>query len=387
MNRFSKCVGNRVECYGCGMCASVCKTRVLEMQLNKRGFMVPRVVNSDGCTNCGLCSTICNYQKHESPSFSMPLAVYAGWSNNPDVRKMCSSGGVAYDIALKFLSLGYKICSVKYDATNKIVEHCIIDDIQSLNDSAGSKYLQSHTQNAFSNICTKEKYVIIGTPCQIDMWRRYLKRIKREDNFILVDFFCHGVPSYNIWLKYLSENGLRDFAVNKVTWRDKSAGWHSSWNISVYDSEHANLDAPYYRSSSKDGDSFYFMFLSNCALNPSCYSDCKYKEFKSSADIRLGDLWGSKYKNNEEGVSACLAFTTKGDETLKSINATMTKCGNADVAEGQMKHHISKPWYYNLVADAIRSRRISLKSIRKAFVISEILGFQLSKLYKKLTSK
>lgn len=387
MSDTSKCVGNRQECYGCGMCAAVCKTRVLSMKLNKLGFMVPRIVNQEACTNCGLCSVICNYGTTEFPAFSKPLASYAGWSNSHDVKKMCSSGGIAYELCIKFLSDGYKICAAKYNADSKKVEHYIIENESQLKDSVGSKYLQSHTQEAFANISPRERHVIIGTPCQIDMWRRYLRKIKKEDNFLLIDFFCHGVPSYNVWTKYLSENGLVDRMIKSVTWRDKSRGWHKSWNISAYKADRPEDYRLSYRSSSQDGDSFYFMFLSNCALNPACYSECKYKEFSSSADIRLGDLWGNLYKENEEGVSACVAFTPKGNDALQAINATLLKCGEEDVAEGQMKHHIAKPWYYCLVSKAIISPFISLKTIRKTFVISEIVHYQLSKLSKLISRK
>lgn len=300
---------------------------------------------------------------------------------------MCSSGGIAYELSLKFLSGGYKICAAKYDADNKIVGHYIIENEEELKGSVGSKYLQSNTQEAFSNISTRDKYVVIGTPCQIDMWRRYLRKIKKEDNFVLIDFFCHGVPSYNIWTKYLSENNLIDRKIESVTWRDKSNGWHQSWNICVVKSTEFGDQEPSYQSSSKDGDLFFFMFLSNCALNPACYSQCKYKEFNSSADIRLGDLWGNLYKDNDEGVSACVAFTPIGDYALESINATLFTCSKEEVAEGQMKSHIVKPWYYSLVAKAVVSPHISLKSIRKTFVFAEIVRYQFSKISMLLSRK
>ena len=32
---------------------------------------------------------------------------------------------------------------------------------------------------------------------------------------------------------------------------------------------------------------------------------------KSAADIRVGDLWGSTYQRNQDGVSALITFTEK----------------------------------------------------------------------------
>lgn len=387
MNKMSKCVGNRDVCYGCGLCTVVCPTNVLAMHVNTQGFYVPRIVNANACTNCGLCSRICNYKTDEPAAFNAPLKSYAAWSNNSEIRRVCSSGGIGYEIAKVFLDKGYKICGARYNVEQKIVEHYIIENEEQLKDSAGSKYLQSRSESAFREVDLNQKYVVFGTPCQIDMWRRRLKLLKKEDNFLLVDFFCHGVPSYNIWTKYFTENTDNIEPCEAITWRDKISGWHQSWNISSYNKQDFWDEKPKYRSSSKNGDTFYFMFLSNIALNPACYSDCKYKECSSSADIRIGDLWGHLYANNEEGVSAVLTFTEKAKSVLGKINTTLIPHTSDVITEGQMKERISKPWYYSVVSKAIRASFISLSSIRKVFVLSEIGTYQILKIKKCLIRK
>ena len=55
------------------------------------------------------------------------------------------------------------------------------------------------------SINKKEKYLVTGTPCQIDSFRKYIKKFRVEDNFVLMDFFCHGVPSKLVWDKYITE--------------------------------------------------------------------------------------------------------------------------------------------------------------------------------------
>ena len=43
-----------------------------------------------------------------------------------------------------------------------------------------------------------------------------------------------------------------------------------------------------------------------------CYEKCrKLKYDRSSADIRIGDLWGRMYKHNEKMVSAAVADTKR----------------------------------------------------------------------------
>ena len=379
----TKSVGNKTSCYGCGMCNIVCNTNALSMVRNEAGFLVPYLSNPDRCTNCGICSTICAHGTNllQSAEFEKPIGSYAGWSNDKRIRKICSSGGIGFEIGRLMEVEGYSLCAAYYDSYSAEVKHFLTANLQDFEKSIGSKYLQSRTTKAFGDVVLTKKNVIFGTPCQIDMWRRYLRLRKKEDNFLLIDFFCHGVPSYNIWTKYLDENVNLKQCEN-ITWRDKKDGWHNSWAISGFGGRSANHG---YRSSASKGDTFYFMFLSNIALNPACYNDCKYKGCKSSADIRIGDLWGTKFSEDEKGVSALLSYTQKGCDVVAKLQkdlATINPVSIEEATGGQMLNHPIKPKYYKLVSEAVKNKFISLKQIRKVFVAAEILSYQFSKLKK-----
>lgn len=62
--------------------------------------------------------------------------------------------------------------------------------------SIGSKYIQSYTVDGFKAIDRKQKYLVTGTPCQIDSFRRYIRKFKKEENFILMDFFLSWCSFY-----------------------------------------------------------------------------------------------------------------------------------------------------------------------------------------------
>ncbi len=171
MKKTDKSVGNKAVCYGCGLCATVCPTNVLTIKLGRNGFYVPHIVNPDACTGCGLCSKVCNFASPECPLFDSPIESSAAWSNDESIHKVCSSGGIAYEIARHYIELGYKICAVRYNPRSRRAEHYIASTKEELLQSAGSKYLQSYTIDGFSQIELNKNYVIIGTPCQIDMWR------------------------------------------------------------------------------------------------------------------------------------------------------------------------------------------------------------------------
>lgn len=73
-------------------------------------------------------------------------------------------------------------------------------------------------------------------------------------------------------------------------------------------------------------------------MGEQCVKACKYKYSNSSADIRIGDLWGNTYRDDEKGVSALVSFTEKGKLIVESLrNVTLVHKPLDVVAEGQMK--------------------------------------------------
>lgn len=48
-------------CKGCGYCIEVCPVEIFQesTKINKKGYTLPKVENSDSCTNCKRCELIC----------------------------------------------------------------------------------------------------------------------------------------------------------------------------------------------------------------------------------------------------------------------------------------------------------------------------------------
>ena len=341
-------VSNIQNCYGCGVCTKACPKKIIHLHLNEYGFYEPYIADKDSCTHCGLCLDVCSYTHSRIASEQIPMAYFAGWSLDLDVQKKSSSGGITFEICKHLLSLGYKICAVRYNVEKERAEHYIATSIEELKSSLGSKYLPSFTEKAFNEIDKRQKYLVIGTPCQIDSFRRYIRKFRCEENFILLDFFCHGVPSMLMWKKYLDNIELKVGKVNSVSWRNKQTGWHDSWamhlgigtqSVDWHDSYNMLIreKKSFYACRRSEGDLFYKFFLGNICLGDACYNKCKFKINNSSADIRVGDLWGEKYASNELGVSAIIAFSKKAIELLRGCNIKMNDEKLEVIAEGQMK--------------------------------------------------
>lgn len=127
-----------------------------------------------------------------------------------------------------------------------------------------------------------------------------------------------------------------------------------------------NSKEHFFYSRLSQGDSFYRLFLSDACLGKACYTDCKYKSLQSSADIRIGDLWGKTYSQNEEGVSAVLTFTSKGDELLKWCNCTLVEHPLEIVTEGQMKTCPQRGYIYNKAMAVLMDKNATINDVASA---------------------
>lgn len=345
------------NCYGCGVCAIVCPQKIIEIKENASGFYEPVILDLDRCTDCGLCMSACAFNDTKAVLTNSAPDCYAAWSKDETIRRETSSGGIGFVLAKHLIEQGFQACGVRYNPENNRAEHFIANTVENYLPSIGSKYIPSYTFDGFSKLNRAERFFVSGTPCQIDSLRRWIRKVRIEDHFILMDFFCHGIPSLNLWRKYLQYVGTK--TTSQVKWRDKTTGWHDSWTIKITDS-----DSSVYRSSLlRNNDLFYRLFLGNYCLGDACYH-CKYKMTASAADIRIGDLWGEAYKKDQKGVSALLAFTEKGKKLVESLeDCQLTRHPASLVMEGQMQTSASKPLIYPLVAKILKNEKTTLPVI------------------------
>lgn len=369
------------DCYGCGVCSASCGKKIISIELNRNGFYEPRIKEPDKCTNCGICLDVCsfNHEERALKDEEIHIKPWAAWSNDEDVRKKCSSGGIGFEIGKQLIEQGYHAVGCRYDTKNQRAEHYIATTVEEFVQSIGSKYIQSYTEETFKNIKRKgQKYLITGTPCQIDSFRRMIRKFRCEENFILMDFYCHCVPSMWTWKAYIEMLKPKVGEINYASWRNKfDYEWHDSWLMGMegektsrpvdwHDSYGLLIKGKktYVQSRMSRGDLFYKLFLGDIVLGPQCEKQCKYKYDKSSADIRIGDLWGETYKDNNKGVSALVAFTERGREIVEGlVNVTLVEHPFDVVAEGQMKKN----------AKAKETKPVVMYLLRRGFTLNGII--------------
>lgn len=352
--------GPNIYCYGCGVCSAICPKNIIKIEKSNDGFFVPFIEEKDKCINCGLCEKVCSYLHNDivTPKDKSDIKSFSAYSMSSDVRRTSTSGGISSEIAKELSESSYSLCGVEYNVNEKIAKHFITDNIKEFEKSRGSKYIQSKTDDAFSSLLKGNKYVIFGSPCQIDSLRRFVRIKGWEDDYFFVDFFCHGVPSYNLWSKYITQIRSKFLLSNDIyfMFRDKKYGWHN-FTMGMY------TDDNKFFSKLTSNDLFLSMFLGNYCLNEPCYK-CKFRLTNSSADIRFGDLWGRKYESDEKGVSGLLSMTDRGNDLINRIS---TKClikpeTLETIVEGQMGGDCSVPGSYEAIKKKLKGNN-SLNSI------------------------
>lgn len=291
------------KCTGCGACATICPQNAISIKLDENGFYHYEI-DKNKCVDCKICKNVCVDKIGTNANSLNKNENYIASSKNEKVFENSSSGGVAYIIAKNFIDKGYPICGVQYNADKERVEHIIINDMADLVKIQGSKYLQSYAIEAFKEIVKKDKGVIFGTPCQIAGIDAVLKQLKKRDKFILIDIFCHGVPSklaFDNHLKYLKKK-------NKIN-GNEVVKFRNKKEFKLIIGNNYNKSYQY--------DSFYYLFLRGIIFQESCY-ECKYRR-KTFADIRLGDFTNEKYKKLKFSPSNIIVNTEKGKEVIENI--------------------------------------------------------------------
>ncbi len=312
------------KCTSCQLCGAVCPVGAISIKLDEYGFYRP-VINGDVCINCGLCVKSCyKFDDSIAQSELSSKKLYAAWANDPEILGETTSGGIADILVRQLIQDGYKCIGVIYDSDR----NCAVGDIASTKEEAlkfrGSKYIQSLSVESFKTLVRShkhEKFAVFGLPCQIYAIDRYLKLRGDRDRHVLIDLYCHGCPSLNVWNKYI-DSALKKIGgkISYANFRSKVRGWGNFYNVKLLVERR---DSTYQYVSPRINDSFYELFFSDLVLNDSCY-DCKLRSSLEYSDIRLGDFWGKSYVSNHRGVSGVTVSSKIGSLLFNKIRGQIT---------------------------------------------------------------
>lgn len=316
------------SCTGCGACVNICPNRCLHWGTDNEGFFYPKY-EDDNCTHCGLCEKTCHVL---TPHEQRPISTdrfFLYHSNDESILESSSSGGVFSLFADWVLSQGGVVFGSFYNGENKRLEVSSTEQT-SLSSLRKSKYIESFTGNAFSDIrrlLQNGLHVLYcGTPCQIRGLKRYLTITRTNTNLLFtMDFACHGVPSNEYFRQFtqLFENRgkkvidadfrYKDFRRSNMMWHNMTLRLGFSNGTEVILPRHSEY---YY---------YYEPFLDNLFLRKSCYR-CDLA-LHSDADISLGDFWGINSYRKELDNNKGMSFVSINNENVLSLWRMLSKKG------------------------------------------------------------
>lgn len=218
-------------CLGCGLCHIIDNNAEI---MEKNGNIISNYLKHGDGDHISICPAagydIYNLGKeiHSAKHYSYEL----GWYNDihlvqsldETILRHASSGGVMTTIALYMLEQGYAdgIICTKYSYKGKTPrpESYVARSKEELLLAQGSKYCPTSTLSILSQLKQNERYVLIGTPCQIAGWRKYNKELSPSINIVLtianfcggyrdfreIDYFVYNIAGFDC-VKYFQHRG------------------------------------------------------------------------------------------------------------------------------------------------------------------------------------
>lgn len=198
--------------------------------------------------------------------------------------------------------------------------HKYIETSAGLDALRRSKYVQSDTKNTFNEVQQflreGRKVLYCGTPCQIAGLTAFLG-YKNYENLIKVDVICQGVPSNEIFKKYISEiEKTHGVEVMDANFRSKDRGWRCGLLLLL---RVRNGGKTFWKKRVLEKNEYYNAFIKEYFMRESCY-DCQFKCNHQGyySDISIADFWRIgkhiplNVDNYEHGISAVIVNTQKG---------------------------------------------------------------------------
>lgn len=350
------------QCCGCGACAAACPKEAITVRLDVDGFQSYSVDESK-CVNCGICRSVCPMRSVNAPYLRGSFGLFAYQSKDEIGLRLSSSGAVGSDLASLFLQDGRRVFGCVYDCAT---DSAVIEEVdgRTVGRLRGSKYIQAKSAEALieASSLRSGEIAFFGTPCQVAGLDALLRRKGKRDSAILVDLICHGVPSYNLWSRYLDERNERGIGPHpEVSFRCKDNGWSPLKTIAL-----SGPNGCYAEVDSKDD---FYAFFNPCLCNSKCCYECPFRE-RSAADIRMGDYWGQRFSADKKGVSMVVAMSNKGLSYLKlaeSNGATLDQFDIQEYWDVQLPFNQGLPLCWHEVIADLRSNSVPLSELRKKY--------------------
>lgn len=328
---------NNDLCIGCGVCAAVCPSGFLKMELNDFGEYKPVQIDCNCIPSCNLCLEVCPFYENKSkletiaeerfeiePEIKFRFETgyfreaYVGHVLDNQIRMQCSSGGLTtwlLNTLLKEKVVDAVICvTSKHTTGDKLFDYQVIEDELELANARGSRYYPVEMSGVLSKII-KEKndneYAIVGLPCQlfaITLAMMKMKKLRKKIK-VMIGLVCGQLPSSFYTDLLIHKSGLNPENTQSVNYRKKEGT--KTANNYIFQAKD---------KSGRKGSPIEFLGTPSRLWNNGFFihNACNYctDVFAEVADITFLDAWNKNFSKDIMGNSYILVRRKWLDELL-----------------------------------------------------------------------
>lgn len=299
-------VFNAGVCCQCGWCSSICPVNAIEVTADTLE------VDNDVCMKCGLCFSVCprsfsidqayksikNLDKSLiwSDKIGAYINTYTATTTKDKIKEVRQDGGIVTSI-LEYLlknKLVDAIVAVQHSKDIWRPEPVIVDNVNDLYKTSGTKYANSPSLTIISETKIYNKIAFVGVPCM-------MKAIEKGA------LFPSGLPFFNN-IKY--KIGL--FCMESFPYSEIIKLTKDKFNKEIDQLTKMNIDKGKFIINLKSGDE---LAVDLKEVQSYARDNCHYCEDLSSdyADISVGSI------GSQAGFSSVITRSKEGDKLFNEI--------------------------------------------------------------------
>lgn len=313
-------------CTGCGVCAGVCPTHAITMELSSaRGVYTP-ILSPHLCANCGLCRRVCppltwdngDAAERWHPSLGKYEGIYAAYSAEPEIRRQCSSGGLVTTLLRQLLVDGLITGAVvtQHAPESPLLNQAVLARTpEAIIQAKGSKYSPVTFDRIVRTLCamdpSRERVAVVGLPCHIEGIFQAMQISKRQIQQVVkyqIGLVCGQSPSLRAYDYILRR--LRIDPRNVQHLANRGDGWPGSMTITRKNG--SSVKVPYQSALSMG------MVLSSPIFTPTACQLCA-DPVGFRADATVSDAWLERFAGDSLGVNLVLVRNAELGEVLRSM--------------------------------------------------------------------
>lgn len=235
-------------------------------------------------------------------------SIYIAHSNNKNIRRNASSGGLIREI------YEYLLINSLVDGVLIVVQEYpkfytkIARSVDELSAMENSVYAPINFSKGIKEMIEGEKYAVTAIGCQNKMLAKVEHLI-----YFKIGLLCRGTyheSTMEAYAKSFGHKDIKEFAFRRNGWPGDIVIATDRGKFS-YERRPSFIKSPKKRSVKE-------AYFSKATYLPKCI-DCKYEFSFPSCDVSMGDAWHKKYSTDKEGLTLAITRSDLSEEIIKDL--------------------------------------------------------------------